>query len=63
VNDLGLMSSHKKIIISRSSYSWWGAVLSDAKIFYPKPSKGFWSKEIAYKDVAIQDSNFIFIDC
>lgn len=63
VNDLGLMSSHKKVIISRSSYSWWGAVLSDAKIFYPKPSKGFWSKEIAYKDVAIQDSNFIFIDC
>lgn len=64
VEDLMLMASHKKIIISRSSYSWWGAILSNAtSIYYPKPSKSFWSEEIPYKDVAIIDQSFVFVNC
>jgi len=64
IEDLSLMASHKKIILSRSSYSWWGAVLSDAEeIYYPNPASGFWSNQMPHKNVAISDENFILIDC
>jgi len=37
VDDLNLMASHKGIIGSNSSYSWWGAYLSGAdKIIFPR---------------------------
>ncbi len=34
--DLKLMASCKGIIMANSSFSWWGAYLSKAKIVYPK---------------------------
>lgn len=63
VDDLLLMASHEKIIVSRSSYSWWGAILSSATdVYYPRPKTGFWSQEMPHKDVAINDPTFRFIE-
>ena len=64
VEDLMAIAEYDKIIISRSSYSWWAAILSNAKkVYYPRPKSNFWSKETPHKDLAIQDPSFIFIDC
>lgn len=63
VGDLLLMASHEKIIMSRSSYSWWAAVLSSATdVYYPKPKTGFWSEKMPHKDVAVNDPTFRFIE-
>lgn len=36
IEDLNLMASCKGIIIANSSYSWWAAYLSEAKVIAPK---------------------------
>lgn len=36
VKDLNLMASCKGIIMANSSFSWWGAYLSNAKVIAPK---------------------------
>lgn len=36
VEDMNLMASCKGIIMANSSFAWWGAFLSDAKVIAPK---------------------------
>lgn len=63
-SDLQLMSGFDKLIISRSTYSWWAAYLSSAAaIYYPRPQKGFWSKEMPHKNISVPSAEYIHVDC
>ena len=44
ISDLRFMMAFDKIVMSRSTYSWWAAFLSNASdICFPNPDVGFWS--------------------
>ncbi|MGE3775267.1 MAG: hypothetical protein AB7I32_20255 [Gammaproteobacteria bacterium] len=46
VATLRLLTRASQIAIANSTFSWWGAWLSDAtRIFFPRPARGFWSPE------------------
>jgi hypothetical protein len=55
VEDLKSLASCEHIVMSRSSFSWWAAFLSNAKeIYFPRPSSGMWSlKDTPHKDLFI----------
>ncbi|HMM77832.1 MAG TPA: hypothetical protein PJ986_19180 [Gammaproteobacteria bacterium] len=43
---LRLLTRASQIAIANSTFSWWGAWLSDAtRIFFPRPARGYWSPE------------------
>lgn len=46
LDNLMFIRQFRKIIISNSTFLWWGAFLSDAKeIVFPRPHSGFWSED------------------
>ena len=46
LNDFALLTRANKIIMSPSTFSWWGAFLSRAEeIFFPIPCHGIWSSD------------------
>lgn len=46
LNDFVLLTQARKIIMSPSTFSWWGAFLSSAEeVFFPIPKNGIWSAE------------------
>jgi len=59
------IASHKAIVMSQSSYSWWSAWLSDAQnIYYPYTSKRYWQHRNDSDDInlVVTDENrFILV--
>lgn len=46
LSDFALLTRAKKLILSPSTFSWWGAFLSNAeKILFPIPQHGIWSPD------------------
>lgn len=58
--DLKELASCQKIIMSRSSFSWWAAFLSNAeKVYFPRPKNGFWSiQDTPHKDLYINNPEY-----
>jgi hypothetical protein len=64
IRDFTYLTSAKKMILSRSSFSFWAGFLSDAEeIYFPNPNKGFLSEgnqdlfvedEERYKSVSVE---------
>jgi len=45
LRDFKVLISAKNIVMSRSTFSWWAAWISDAKkIYFPKSDQGLWGK-------------------
>lgn len=48
-----MMTRANRIVLANSTFSWWGAYLSDAQeIHFPRPVRGFWSPD--RPDVALE---------
>jgi|TARA_B100000073_G_scaffold64767_1_gene47886 hypothetical protein len=62
-DDFVKMASHKHIIISQSTYSWWAAWLSDATtIYYPLSYKNYWSHNGNDIDFTVDDEDrYIYV--
>lgn len=67
LDNLTFIKRFRKIIISNSTFLWWGAFLSDAEeIVYPRPANGFWSpveplsKNI---DLEVSESRYRYREC
>jgi len=60
MDDFNFIRLFNKIIISQSSFSWWSALLSEAKeIYYPLPIYGPWSKNPPQRKVP--EDRYIYI--
>lgn len=59
-----LLGTCGKIIISRSTFSWWSAFLSSpSKVFYPRPLVGWWSvKDTPTKVIEVDSSEYHYVD-
>jgi len=64
IDDLKKMASCNEIIMSRSSYSWWAAFLSNAnKVYFPRPKNGWWSiKDTPHKDLLLNYPEYQIIN-
>jgi len=62
IDSLRFMTTAGQIIMSASTFSWWGAFLSSAKkIYFPIPQFGSWSPDTK-NNLRIEDSRYIYIE-
>jgi hypothetical protein len=60
---LRLLQRARQIAIANSTFSWWGAWLSDAeRIFFPRPVRGMWSADRPEIALEVPESRYHYID-
>lgn len=60
---LRLLQRSSQIAIANSTFSWWGAWLSDAtRIFFPRPARGMWSPERPEVALEVPDARYQYVD-
>lgn len=60
---LRLLQHASQIAIANSTFSWWGAWLSDAtRIFYPRPTRGLWSPERPEIALEVPEARYCYVD-
>ena len=58
MEDFNILRSAKKLIMSLSTFSWWGAFLSEAEeIYMPDPDYGVWRRINNDINLRIDDEN------
>lgn len=63
VATLRLLQAASQIAIANSTFSWWGAWLSDAtRIFFPRPVRGYWSPERPEVALEVPESRYCYVD-
>jgi hypothetical protein len=63
VDTLKLMASANRIVLANSTFSWWGAYLSEAnEVVYPRVVRNFWSKDRSDVDLEVPEDRYIYID-
>lgn len=63
LEDMNYLKQCRNIICSNSTFSWWGAYLSNAEqIYIPQPSHGYWSKG-SDQELFIPERNMILREC
>jgi len=62
IDQLRLMKTAGYIVMSTSTFSWWGAFLSSAhKVYFPIPIHGSWS-ENSGKSHRVNESRYVYIE-
>ena len=63
VATLRLLQHSPQIAIANSTFSWWGAWLSDAtRIWFPRPTRGLWSPERPEIALEVPESRYCYVD-
>lgn len=63
IDTLYLMTQANRIVLANSTFSWWGAYLSQAhEIYYPRPVRGFWGKDRSDVDLEVPEERYRYID-
>jgi hypothetical protein len=65
IEQLRLMSRSNFLIMSQSTFSWWGNFLSQEQVaICPRPTFGCWGRNNDLGDISLIDGNgFVIIDC
>jgi hypothetical protein len=58
-----LIGTCGKQIISRSTFSWWSSFLSSPqKVYYPRPTSGWWSKkDFPFKNIEVDSEEYVYV--
>jgi hypothetical protein len=60
---LRLLQRANNIVLANSTFSWWGAWLSDAEcIWFPRPVRGIWSPERPDMALELPEARYRYID-
>ena len=60
---LRLLQRANNIVLANSTFSWWGAWLSDAEhIWFPRPVRGIWSPERPDMALELPESRYHYVD-
>ncbi len=60
---LKVMMQAKRIVLANSTFSWWGAWLSQAdEIVYPRVTRNFWSADRADVALEVADARYRYVD-
>jgi hypothetical protein len=60
---LRLLQRAHNIVLANSTFSWWGAWLSDAeRIYFPRPVRGIWSPERPDMALEVPEARYHYID-
>jgi hypothetical protein len=60
---LRLLQRANNIVLANSTFSWWGAWLSDAEhIWFPRPVRGIWSPERPDMALEVPEARYHYID-
>lgn len=62
LEDFKWLVNAKRLVISQSSFSWWGAILSNARVWMPETTKSNWSAGSPV-DLRVRDNPNWFICC
>lgn len=63
VDTLKLMTCANRIVLANSTFSWWGAYLSEAsEIYYPRLVRNFWSKDRSDVDLEVPEERYVYIN-
>ncbi len=63
IDTLRLLTQAKRIVLANSTFSWWGAYLSEAdEIYYPRVVRNFWSKDRSDVDLEVPEDRYRYID-
>lgn len=61
---IAIMARARVLVMSRSSYSWWPAILSEGgQAVCPAPRDGFWSRKTGSEIDLIDRGRFICLEC
>ena len=62
IESLRFIRCARRIVLSQSTYSWWGAFLSDAeRIYYPLPRRSLWTPGRSLVDLRVHDPRYIYV--
>lgn len=62
-DDMALMYSANKLIMSNSTFAWWGAWLSRAKtICYPVPPTGYFSDKVLHQNLRVPEDRYHYFN-
>lgn len=62
IDTLKLMATANRIVMANSTFSWWGAYLSEAsEIHYPRVTRNFWSQD-SNVDLEVPEQRYRYID-
>ncbi len=62
IESLRFIRSSRRIVLSQSTYGWWGAFLSEAdRIYFPLPRRSVWTPERTVIDLRVDESRYIYI--
>jgi hypothetical protein len=60
---LSMLARSNRIVLANSTFSWWGAYLSDAEeIYFPRLERGFWSPERPEVDLEVPESRYRVVE-
>lgn len=65
LDNLGFIAQFDQIVMSNSSFAWWGAFLSNAHLVIgPRPARGMWAAgDPISRGINLEVPGFRFIDC